>query len=95
MTDIEQLLAKAIWDAPGPDGDHIAVYFTDNFRCDGTTKEESHKWAFMVAQMAARACLTALSEAGWVVIRKDEIERLQKQSLASISSADQVSGRYW
>ncbi len=64
MTDITQILAEA-----------ISLSFREEGYIEGVS--EPQEWDEYVA--AARACLTALSEAGWVVVPKEPTEEMMEK----------------
>lgn len=69
--EVLEVMARAIYDAPGPDGDHVATYFTENFRCDATNRQGSRDFALKVSSMAAAEVLTALEAKGMAVMPKE------------------------
>jgi hypothetical protein len=54
-----EVVARAIYDAPGPDGDHLAAYFSDNFRISATNVVELRAEILNICRCAAREAIEA------------------------------------
>jgi hypothetical protein len=56
-----ELVAEAIYDGPGPDGESIAAYLSDSVRIDARTQAELIAGVMAVCRCAARAAISAMA----------------------------------